>query len=149
MQMPAGTKCTGGTSKNLCLASFVTTAGFGNCVAVSQGSSNDAAPPASNNSANDAATPPSVAKGKPQDNAAGNKTETAAGDKHKHKGDSAGSKAANATRRSANFKRNCEFFLDLAPVREVPMISQLTQGLLVNWLSFFNWSDIRSVMAVE
>ena len=64
-----------------------------------------------------------IAKGKPQDNAAGNKTETAAGAKHKQKGDSAGSKAANATRRSASFKRNCEFFLDLAPVRDVLMIS--------------------------
>ena len=116
--MPAGTKCTGGTSKNLCLASFVTTAGFGNCVAVSQGSNNDAAPPTSGNSEKDATTPPSVAKGKPQDNAAGSKTETAAGDKHKHKGDSAGSKATNATRRSASYKRNCEFFPDLAPVRK-------------------------------
>jgi len=32
VQFPAGTKCTGGTSKNLCLVSFVTTAKFGNCV---------------------------------------------------------------------------------------------------------------------
>ncbi|KAI0002115.1 hypothetical protein BJV74DRAFT_722801, partial [Russula compacta] len=38
VQLPANTKCTGGTSKNLCLASFTTTAGFGNCVVVSQGS---------------------------------------------------------------------------------------------------------------
>jgi hypothetical protein len=36
-QLPAGTSCTGGASKNLCLASFTTTAGFGNCVVVSQG----------------------------------------------------------------------------------------------------------------
>jgi len=36
-QLPAGTKCTGGTSKNLCLVSLTTTAGFGNCVVVSQG----------------------------------------------------------------------------------------------------------------
>ncbi|KAN0125542.1 hypothetical protein V8E52_000749, partial [Russula decolorans] len=31
-QLPPGTKCTGGAQKNLCLASFTTTAGFGNCV---------------------------------------------------------------------------------------------------------------------
>jgi hypothetical protein len=37
VQIPAGIKCTGGTSKNLCLSSFTTTAGFGNCVVVSQG----------------------------------------------------------------------------------------------------------------
>jgi len=36
VQLPAGTQCTGGASKNLCLASFTTTAGFGNCVVVSQ-----------------------------------------------------------------------------------------------------------------
>jgi len=36
--LPAGTKCTGGADKNICLVSFVTTAGFGNCVAVQQGS---------------------------------------------------------------------------------------------------------------
>ncbi|KAI9465352.1 hypothetical protein BJY52DRAFT_682882 [Lactarius psammicola] len=36
VQLPSGTKCTGGTGKNLCLASFITTAGFGNCVVVSQ-----------------------------------------------------------------------------------------------------------------
>jgi len=36
VQMPAGTNCTGGASGNLCLASFKTTAGFGNCVVVSQ-----------------------------------------------------------------------------------------------------------------
>jgi len=35
--MPAGMNCTGGASGNLCLASFKTTAGFGNCVVVSQG----------------------------------------------------------------------------------------------------------------
>jgi len=35
--LPAGTKCTGGTSKNLCLVSFVTAGNFGNCVVVSQG----------------------------------------------------------------------------------------------------------------
>jgi len=37
-QLPAGTRCTGGSKKNKCLVQFVTTSGFGNCVAVSQGS---------------------------------------------------------------------------------------------------------------
>lgn len=35
--LPAGTKCTGGAAKNRCLVQFVSTAGFGNCVAVTQG----------------------------------------------------------------------------------------------------------------
>jgi hypothetical protein len=33
---PDGTKCGGGTDKNFCLVSFVTTAGYGNCVVVTQ-----------------------------------------------------------------------------------------------------------------
>jgi len=37
VQLPGGIKCTGGKSNDLCLASFTTTAGFGNCVVVSQG----------------------------------------------------------------------------------------------------------------
>lgn len=37
-QLPAGTKCTGGTNQNLCLASITTTSGLGNCVVVSQAS---------------------------------------------------------------------------------------------------------------
>ncbi|KAF5373014.1 hypothetical protein D9758_001621 [Tetrapyrgos nigripes] len=35
--LPAGTKCTGGAAGNRCLVAFKTTAGFGNCVVVSQG----------------------------------------------------------------------------------------------------------------
>jgi len=38
VQLPNGIKCTGGTDKNLCLVSFTTAGGFGNCVVVSQGS---------------------------------------------------------------------------------------------------------------
>jgi len=41
--LPAGTKCTGGKSKNLCLVSFVTAGNFGNCVVVSQGAAAAAA----------------------------------------------------------------------------------------------------------
>ncbi len=37
VQLPPGTKCAGGAKQNLCLASFTTTAGFGNCAVVSQG----------------------------------------------------------------------------------------------------------------
>jgi len=37
VSMPAGTKCTGGASKNLCLVSFKSASGFGNCVVVKQG----------------------------------------------------------------------------------------------------------------
>jgi len=35
--LPPGTKCTGGKTKDLCLASVVTTVGFGNCVVIKQG----------------------------------------------------------------------------------------------------------------
>jgi hypothetical protein len=41
--LPAGTKCTGGASGNLCLASFTTAGGFGNCVVVQQGAGGGAA----------------------------------------------------------------------------------------------------------
>ncbi|KAH9478572.1 hypothetical protein JR316_0009029 [Psilocybe cubensis] len=34
--LPAGTRCTGGAGRNKCLVQFVTSAGFGNCVAVTQ-----------------------------------------------------------------------------------------------------------------
>ncbi|KAG8741062.1 hypothetical protein FRC10_003402 [Ceratobasidium sp. 414] len=37
VSLPAGTKCTGGASKNLCLVSFKSASGFGNCVVVKQG----------------------------------------------------------------------------------------------------------------
>ena len=45
-QFDSGIKCTGGADKNLCLASFTTTAGFRNCVIVPQGAgaSNASAP---------------------------------------------------------------------------------------------------------
>ncbi|KAH9889034.1 hypothetical protein C8Q73DRAFT_612976, partial [Cubamyces lactineus] len=36
IQLPAGTKCSGGASKDKCLASFTTAGGFGNCVVVQQ-----------------------------------------------------------------------------------------------------------------
>jgi len=37
VQLPAGTKCTGGTGKNVCLVAFKTAGNFGNCIAVQQG----------------------------------------------------------------------------------------------------------------
>jgi len=39
VELPSGTKCTGGKAKNLCLVSFTTAGGFGNCVVVSQAAS--------------------------------------------------------------------------------------------------------------
>jgi hypothetical protein len=36
VQLPTGTKCTGGTNQNLCLASITKTSGLGDCVVVSQ-----------------------------------------------------------------------------------------------------------------
>jgi hypothetical protein len=41
--LPAGTTCTGGASGDLCLASFTTAGGFGNCVVVQQGAGGGAA----------------------------------------------------------------------------------------------------------
>jgi hypothetical protein len=35
VRMPAGTKCTGGADGNLCLVSFKSAGGFGNCMVVS------------------------------------------------------------------------------------------------------------------
>ncbi|CAE6517038.1 unnamed protein product [Rhizoctonia solani] len=43
VQLPAGTKCTGGASKDSCLVSFKSASGFGNCVVVKQGGAGGAA----------------------------------------------------------------------------------------------------------
>jgi len=61
VQLPAGTACKGGASGNVCLVSFKTAGGFGNCVAVSSGASTGgaASPPAAASSA--AATPAKAA----------------------------------------------------------------------------------------
>jgi len=48
VSLPAGTKCTGGASKDLCLVSFKSTSGFGNCVVVKQGGAGAGAGAASN-----------------------------------------------------------------------------------------------------
>jgi len=42
--LPAGTKCTGGKAGNLCLAQFISGAGFGNCVVLSQASADAGTP---------------------------------------------------------------------------------------------------------
>jgi uncharacterized protein (DUF2345 family) len=39
VSLPAGTKCTGGKTKDLCLVSFKSASGFGNCMVVKQGES--------------------------------------------------------------------------------------------------------------
>ena len=43
VSLPAGTKCTGGNTGNLCLVSFTTAGRFGNCVVVQQGTNGTAA----------------------------------------------------------------------------------------------------------
>ena len=40
IKLPDGIKCVGGSDKNRCLASLVTTAGYGNCVVVTQTGTN-------------------------------------------------------------------------------------------------------------
>ncbi|EIM88835.1 uncharacterized protein STEHIDRAFT_166817 [Stereum hirsutum FP-91666 SS1] len=57
IQMPSDTQCTGGTSKDLCLASFTSTAGFGNCVVVQQDTSGSAA---TSPSASESTSAPSI-----------------------------------------------------------------------------------------
>lgn len=59
--LPAGTTCTGGAAGNLCLVSFTTSAGFGNCVAVQQGTATAATTAAA--AATSAAADTSVATG--------------------------------------------------------------------------------------
>ncbi|KAI9147302.1 hypothetical protein HJFPF1_13341 [Paramyrothecium foliicola] len=52
--LPSGTQCTGGASGNLCIASFTTAGGFGNCVVVQQAGAGGggAATPANGNGNN-------------------------------------------------------------------------------------------------
>jgi len=52
VQLPSGTKCTGG-SGNLCLAQFISGAGFGNCVVISQSAASGTGNPTSTTAAGD------------------------------------------------------------------------------------------------
>ncbi|GLB42276.1 hypothetical protein LshimejAT787_1102910 [Lyophyllum shimeji] len=98
--LPAGTQCTGGKAGNLCLASFKTAGGFGNCVVVQQGgaaaaggaAAGGAAAPANNGTA--AATPATGATAA----AAG----TGKGRKQRVKGAKGGAAAANGGAATAN-----------------------------------------------
>lgn len=46
LQLPAGTTCTGGTTKNKCLVAVVSDGGFGNCLAVTNSGATGATPAA-------------------------------------------------------------------------------------------------------
>lgn len=48
--LPPGTKCTGGKTGNLCLAQFISGAGFGNCVVLSQATADAGTPADTGNS---------------------------------------------------------------------------------------------------
>ncbi|KAJ3544542.1 hypothetical protein NM688_g5728 [Phlebia brevispora] len=74
VQLPAGTQCTGGTNKNLCLVSFTTAGNFGNCVLVQQGDTTTGAAGISSVAASPAITASATANG----------TTTTAGKKHHH-----------------------------------------------------------------
>ncbi|KAI0066887.1 hypothetical protein BV25DRAFT_1912238 [Artomyces pyxidatus] len=97
-QLPAGTKCTGGKSKNLCLVSFTSAGGFGNCGVVSQGGAaaaaggDDASASASASNSTESAAPPVLAS-------TGSKSGKKGGKKGKHgkKGKKAGAAKAAAT----------------------------------------------------
>jgi hypothetical protein len=51
-KLPSGTECTGGRNKDLCIAAFQNSAGFGNCVAVRQSSSSSSSSLYTNNNSN-------------------------------------------------------------------------------------------------
>ncbi|KAJ8454587.1 hypothetical protein ONZ51_g12944 [Trametes cubensis] len=57
IQLPSGTKCSGGASKDKCLASFTTAGGFGNCVVVQQSAGSASGNDAQASTASSAATP--------------------------------------------------------------------------------------------
>ncbi|KAF2108605.1 hypothetical protein BDV96DRAFT_692413 [Lophiotrema nucula] len=90
--LPAGTTCSGGASGNLCLASFKTLGGFGNCVVVQQGGAgaNVAAGGAATagGNANNATAPATAATN-------GQASQAATGKKGKGKGKKAKAKANN------------------------------------------------------
>jgi len=103
VQLPANTKCTGGATKDKCLVSLTTTAGFGNCVVVQQaaaGNANNgaaaapagAAPPAASSAA---AAPPvasSAAPAPPAASPAAQNAGSAKGGKNGGKGKGKGGK---------------------------------------------------------
>lgn len=62
VQLPSGIKCTGGSSGNQCLAQFISGAGFGNCVVISQSGAAGTANPTSTTAAGDS-TPSITATG--------------------------------------------------------------------------------------
>jgi hypothetical protein len=132
-QLPPGTKCTGGADGKSCLASYLTTAGFGNCAVLSQGgasqgangqaaaaspspspkpakktSNNSAKNPTSDKNANNSnknATDNSNKDTSPACNADAAKggNQTTPGNNGRR---AAGAGAANGIRRRASFKRN-------------------------------------------
>jgi len=111
--LPAGTKCTGGAAGNLCLASFTTAGGFGNCVVVSQGAAAGSTAAASNSTAAAAGGDAAASNSTSADAAASSSTTTsttgaaaaANGTKahHHHKG-AAGAKAGAAKAGAAKAK---------------------------------------------
>ncbi|KAH9050871.1 hypothetical protein EDB83DRAFT_1345478 [Lactarius deliciosus] len=114
VQLPSGTTCTGGAGKNLCLASFVTTGGFGNCVVVSQAQAKTPSNPTNSVKNKDTSTNNSPVKGgkKPsppvlravQPAETDGQTETPGSDKRHHR--TAGAGAGEVIRRTASFRRN-------------------------------------------
>jgi len=112
-QLPPGTRCTGGSQQDKCLVQFVTSAGFGNCVVVSQGDSNvkssstvknaRAASPAAGRDLSDQAL--DVAK--KQDDKKGDKKNGKKGDgKNSKKGDKKKSKVRKAQKGGKTQKRD-------------------------------------------
>lgn len=80
VQLPPGTTCSGGAGSDLCLVSFTTAGGFGNCVVVQQGAAAVNGTAAANSTATAATAADSTVA------TAGNTTTAATGAKHHHKG---------------------------------------------------------------
>ncbi|KAE9389392.1 hypothetical protein BT96DRAFT_1003291 [Gymnopus androsaceus JB14] len=90
LPLPAGTECSGGSARNLCLVQFISSAGFGNCVVVQAASNTTTA--ASSNSTTTTSTTSSNAT----TDDAGTAT-TCSKKQHKHKHSKAvGTRAARA-----------------------------------------------------
>ena len=86
IQLPANTKCTGGSGKDSCLVSFTTAGGFGNCVVVQQKAAANNAAPATAAAAGAAAGAAGAAAAA---NTNTNGTTAAAHKHHHHKGQQA------------------------------------------------------------
>jgi len=135
--LPAGTKCTGGKAGNLCLVSFKTTAGFGNCVVVQQGAAavaGGAAGAAVAGGAGSAAAASGAAGGKKGAKAAGQKANKAAGQQtNKAAGQQANKAAGQKKAQAAAGTRAPRALIDAIEVRGEQTLGAVKRGF-ASWI---------------